>query len=106
MRILRLVTSQSIEEIILKRARDKLDLDAKVVQAGKFDQKTSDREREELLRNLLGGDEDDDVEKGEREGEIEDGELNEIIARNEEELEWYIVFFLSIFILFMFVCCV
>jgi ATP-dependent helicase STH1/SNF2 len=84
-----LVTSQSIEEIILKRARDKLDLDAKVVQAGKFDQKTSDREREELLRNLLGGDDEDDLEKGEREGEIEDGELNEIIARNEEELEWY-----------------
>ncbi len=84
-----MVTSQSIEEIILKRARDKLDLDAKVVQAGKFDQKTSDREREELLRNLLGGDDEDDLEKGEREGEIEDGELNEIIARNEEELEWY-----------------
>lgn len=73
----------------MKRARDKLDLDAKVVQAGKFDQKTSDREREELLRNLLGGDDEDDLEKGEREGEIEDGELNEIIARNEEELEWY-----------------
>lgn len=88
-RILRLVTSQSIEEIILRRARDKLDLDAKVVQAGKFDQKTSDREREELLRNLLGGDDEDDIEKGEREGEIEDSELNEIIARNEEELEWY-----------------
>lgn len=84
-----MVTSQSIEEIILKRARDKLDLDAKVVQAGKFDQKTSDREREEMLRNLLGGDDEDDLEKGEREGEIEDGELNEIIARNEEELEWY-----------------
>ena len=42
-----------------------------------------------MLRTLLGGDEDDDEEKAEREGEIEDGELNEIIARNEEELEWY-----------------
>jgi ATP-dependent helicase STH1/SNF2 len=88
-RILRLVTSKSIEENILQRAQYKLDLDGKVIQAGKFDNKTSDREREELLRTLLGGDEDEEEEKAEREGEIEDNELNEIIARNEEELEWY-----------------
>lgn len=84
-RILRLITSKSVEEAILARAQYKLDLDGKVIQAGKFDQKTTDREREDLLRTLLGGESDSEEEK-EREGEMEDGELNEIIARDEEEL--------------------
>jgi ATP-dependent helicase STH1/SNF2 len=86
-RILRLITSKSVEEAILARAQYKLDLDGKVIQAGKFDNKTTDREREELLRSLLGGDEEDDDDKDkDQEGEIEDGDLNEIIARNEDEL--------------------
>lgn len=88
-RILRLVTSKSVEEAILARAQDKLDLDGKVIQAGKFDHKTTDREREELLRQLLGGDEEEEEEEVDKEhpgGEVDDGELNEMIARNEEEL--------------------
>ncbi|KAJ3311910.1 hypothetical protein HDV04_003518 [Boothiomyces sp. JEL0838] len=89
-RILRLVTSKSVEETILARAQYKLDIDGKVIQAGKFDNKTSDREREELLRSLFGNeDEDPDEKNDEKEGEIEDADLNEIIARNEEELELY-----------------
>ncbi|ORY39156.1 hypothetical protein BCR33DRAFT_788574 [Rhizoclosmatium globosum] len=51
-RILRLITSNSIEEHILEKAQQKLALDGKVIQAGKFDQKTSDKDREELLRML------------------------------------------------------
>ena len=92
-RILRFVTSKSIEETILARAQYKLDIDGKVIQAGKFDQKTSDREREELLRALFGNEDeeqDEEEKKIERDGEyIDDAELNEIIARNEEELEIY-----------------
>jgi ATP-dependent helicase STH1/SNF2 len=89
-RILRLVTTKSVEEAILARAQYKLDLDGKVIQAGKFDHKTTDREREELLRSLIGGDDDEEeVDKEHPEGEIDDGELNEIIARNEEELLLY-----------------
>lgn len=90
-RILRLVTSKSVEEAILARANYKLDLDGKVIQAGKFDQKTTDREREELLRSLIGGDEEDEeeVDKEHPGGEIDDADLNEIIARNEEELALY-----------------
>jgi ATP-dependent helicase STH1/SNF2 len=87
---LRLVTSNSVEETILARAQYKLDIDGKVIQAGKFDNKTSDREREELLRSLFGAeDEEVDEKQVEREGEIDDNDLNEIIARNEEELEIY-----------------
>ncbi|KAL2914601.1 ATP-dependent DNA helicase Snf21 [Polyrhizophydium stewartii] len=88
-RILRLITAKSVEETILARAQFKLEIDGKVIQAGKFDNKTSDREREELLRSLFGGD-DEEEEKDdtkEKEGELEDAELNEIIARNQEEIE-------------------
>lgn len=90
MRILRLVTSKSVEEHILARAQYKLDLDGKVIQAGKFDNKTSDAEREELLRSLFG--EKEEEEDGAKEVDDEDiamndEELNEIISRNEEELD-------------------
>jgi ATP-dependent helicase STH1/SNF2 len=89
-RILRMVTSKSVEETILARAQQKLDIDGKVIQAGKFDNKTTDREREELLRSLFGAeDEDEDDKKVDREGEIDDEELNQIIARTDEELELF-----------------
>jgi ATP-dependent helicase STH1/SNF2 len=97
-RILRLITAKSVEESILARAQYKLDIDGKVIQAGKFDNKTTDREREELLRSLFGAeeeeeeelDDDDQDKKVSKEGEwMGDAELNEIIARNEEELEHY-----------------
>lgn len=52
-RIYRLVTEGSVEEQILARAHDKLDMDGKVIQAGKFDNKTSAEEREAFLRALL-----------------------------------------------------
>ncbi|KAI9005360.1 SNF2 family N-terminal domain-containing protein [Gaertneriomyces semiglobifer] len=87
-RILRLITARSVEETILARAQYKLDIDGKVIQAGKFDHKTTDRERDELLRSLFGSEEDDD-EKDETEGQMDDAELNEIIARNEDELELF-----------------
>ena len=48
-RVLRLITSKTIEEIILERAQKKLALDGKVIQAGKFDAKTTNEEYEELL---------------------------------------------------------
>ncbi|KAI8802971.1 SNF2-family ATP dependent chromatin remodeling factor snf21 [Cladochytrium replicatum] len=102
-RILRLITSKSIEEHILARAQFKLDMDGKVIQAGKFDQKTSEKEREDFLRALFGMDDEeggaagtsekkkgvleDDEDKEEE--DLNDDELNEIIARNEMELELY-----------------
>lgn len=87
-RILRLITSRSIEEVILARAQYKLDMDGKVIQAGKFDNKTTDRERDELLRSLFGTDE-GVGDKDAHEEILDDVELNETIARSEEELEAY-----------------
>jgi ATP-dependent helicase STH1/SNF2 len=48
-RILRLISQKSIEETILARAQYKLDIDGKVIQAGKFDNKSTAEEREAFL---------------------------------------------------------
>ena len=45
-RILRLITNDSVEEVILERAHQKLDIDGKVIQAGKFDNKSTAEEQE------------------------------------------------------------
>ncbi|RIA98252.1 SNF2 family N-terminal domain-containing protein [Glomus cerebriforme] len=84
-RILRLISQKSIEETILARAQYKLDIDGKVIQAGKFDNKSTAEEREAFLRSLLEGD-NDEANDVEEEDELDDDELNDIIARNDEEL--------------------
>lgn len=91
-RILRLITEKSIEESILARAQYKLDMDGKVIQAGKFDNKSTAEEREAFLRALLDADpasidDDKDSEKGS--DYEDDDDLNEIIARNEDELKLF-----------------
>ncbi|SPO00505.1 probable component of SWI/SNF global transcription activator complex [Cephalotrichum gorgonifer] len=82
-RILRLVSSNSVEERILERARFKLDMDGKIIQAGKFDNKSSETDRDAMLRTLLETAE--LAESGEQE-EMNDDELNMILARNDDEL--------------------
>ena len=53
-RILRFITEKSVEEAMYARARYKLDIDDKVIQAGRFDNKSTQEEQEEfLVRNLL-----------------------------------------------------
>ncbi len=48
-RIFRFVTEKSIEEVMLARAKSKLDMDGKVIQAGRFDNKSTAEEQEEYL---------------------------------------------------------
>ncbi|KAF9351838.1 hypothetical protein BGX26_010223 [Mortierella sp. AD094] len=84
-RIFRLVTEKSVEEHILARAQYKLEIDGKVIQAGKFDNKSTAEEQESFLRSLLESDnnkEENDIE----EEEMNDEELNEIVARTEDEM--------------------
>ncbi|KAG5458150.1 MAG: SNF2 family N-terminal domain-containing protein, partial [Olpidium bornovanus] len=91
-RILRLITEKSVEENILARAQYKLDIDGKVIQAGKFDNKTSGEDRDALLvrdaasmRALLANDpEENDANETEV---MDDEEINEVIARSDEEAE-------------------
>ncbi|OTA66711.1 SNF21-like protein [Hypoxylon sp. EC38] len=82
-RILRLISSNSVEEKILERARFKLDMDGKVIQAGRFDNKSSETDRDAMLRTLL--ESADMAESGDQE-EMDDEELNMILARNEDEV--------------------
>ncbi|KAK9721803.1 ATP-dependent DNA helicase Snf21 [Basidiobolus ranarum] len=82
-RILRLVSEGSVEETILARAQYKLDIDGKVIQAGKFDNKSTAEERDAFLRALL---EVDNDQESDFEDDDNDDDLNELIARNDEEL--------------------
>ncbi|XP_064476618.1 transcription activator BRG1-like isoform X2 [Ornithodoros turicata] len=85
-RVLRLVTVNSVEERILAAAKYKLNLDEKVIQAGMFDQKSTGTERKQFLQAILTQDENDEEE----ENEVPDDEtINEMIARNEEELDLF-----------------
>jgi len=83
-RILRLISSNSVEEKILERAKFKLDMDGKVIQAGRFDNKSSETDRDAMLRVML-----ETAEAAEtlEQEEMEDQELNEILARGPDEQE-------------------
>ena len=48
-RILRFITEKSVDEAMYARARYKLDIDDKVIQAGRFDNKSTQEEQEEFL---------------------------------------------------------
>jgi len=52
-RVLRLMTVNSVEERILAAARYKLNVDEKVIQAGMFDQKSTGLERQQFLMSIL-----------------------------------------------------
>ncbi|KAG7090792.1 hypothetical protein E1B28_009876 [Marasmius oreades] len=82
--ILRFITEKSVEEAMYSRARYKLDIDDKVIQAGRFDNKSTQEEQEEFLRSIL---EADQEEENEEAGDMNDEELNAIIARTDEESE-------------------
>ncbi|EHL01773.1 putative Chromatin structure-remodeling complex subunit snf21 [Glarea lozoyensis 74030] len=82
-RILRLISSNSVEEKILERAKFKLDMDGKVIQAGRFDNKSSETDREAMLRVML--DTTEAAESLEQE-DMDDEELNMILARSDDEL--------------------
>ncbi|KFB41670.1 AGAP010462-PA-like protein [Anopheles sinensis] len=85
-RVLRLMTVNSVEERILAAARYKLNMDEKVIQAGMFDQKSTGSERQQFLQSILHQDEMDEEE----ENEVPDDEMiNLMIARTDDELELF-----------------
>ncbi|KAI9805124.1 MAG: hypothetical protein M1825_000958 [Sarcosagium campestre] len=85
-RILRLISANSVEEKILERAQYKLDMDGKVIQAGKFDNKSTNEEREQLLRTLMESAEATETIEQE---EMDDDDLNLIMSRSDDELELF-----------------
>lgn len=53
-RIFRLISANSVEEKILAKANYKLDIDGKVIQAGKFDNRSTEEDREAFLVRPVG----------------------------------------------------
>lgn len=85
-RVLRLMTVNTVEERILAAARYKLNMDEKVIQAGMFDQKSTGSDRRQFLQAILSN----DTEEEEEEDEAPDDEtINQMIARGEEEFEQF-----------------
>ncbi|KAJ8098393.1 SNF2 family N-terminal domain-containing protein [Lipomyces tetrasporus] len=84
-RIFRLITEDSVEEMILERAHKKLDIDGKVIQAGKFDNKSTAEEQEAFLRSLLEAEEAKKQKREEDDEDLDDEELNELLARDDHE---------------------
>merc|ERR1739844_154605 len=58
-RVLRLMTVNSVEERILAAAKYKLNMDEKVIQAGRFNNTSSGSERRQLLQSILRADDED-----------------------------------------------
>jgi len=85
-RVMRFVTNTPIEEGILSKAAFKQSMDEILIQAGMYNEKSTDTERREKLEDLLKKRSPED----DSDGEIPDDEqLNETIARNEEEFKAY-----------------
>merc|ERR1711997_1146857 len=83
-RVLRLMTVNSVEERILAAARYKLNMDEKVIQAGRFNNTSSGTERRQLLQSILRADDQDEEEENET---PDDEVVNQMIARSEAEFE-------------------
>jgi len=84
-RVLRFLTNSGVEEQILAKATEKLRLDRKVIQAGKFNNKSSHEDRKEALKVIL---EEEAAEDGEDNCASAD-EIIRLIARGEEETKLF-----------------
>jgi len=85
-RVLRLMTVNSVEERILAAAKYKLNMDEKVIQAGRFNNTSSGSERRQLLQSILRADDQEDEEEDET---PDDEVVNQMIARSEAEFEQF-----------------
>merc|ERR1719429_494701 len=85
-RVLRLMTVNSVEERILAAAKYKLNMDEKVIQAGMFNNRSTGSERQELLQSILRAEDEGDDEENEA---PDDENVNQMIARSEEEYELF-----------------
>merc|ERR1712241_1472223 len=83
-RVLRLMVVNSVEERILAAAKYKLNMDEKVIQAGRFNNTSSGTERRQLLQSILRADDQDEEEENET---PDDEVVNQMIARSEAEFE-------------------
>ncbi|XVE66040.1 hypothetical protein DITRI_Ditri08aG0049500 [Diplodiscus trichospermus] len=83
-RVFVLVSVGSIEEVILERAKQKMGIDAKVIQAGLFNTTSTAKDRKEMLQEIMGRGTSSlgtDVPS--------EREINRLAARSEEEFQMF-----------------
>lgn len=85
-RVFRLICSGSVEVKILERATRKLQIESQVIQAGQFNNKSSDNDRHEMLKDLLRQQADDDFA---RKDVTSLEEINRNLARGSEEFDLF-----------------
>lgn len=86
--MIRLITNTVIEEGILQRAEEKMNLDQIFIQGGLYNLKSSDAERKQKLEDLFKKKKkDDDI--GEPEEIPDDEMINKYISRDEGEFETF-----------------
>nr|CCA19972.1 PREDICTED: similar to SWI/SNFrelated matrixassociated actindependent regulator of chromatin a2 isoform b isoform 10 putative [Albugo laibachii Nc14] len=96
-RVFRLVTNSPVEEKILSRATNKLNMNNLVVEAGKFNNRSKEAERRAMLESLIKMEAEEAATNANGDGNsveegisvLEDDEINELMALTEEELALY-----------------
>ncbi|KAK5580817.1 hypothetical protein RB653_000841 [Dictyostelium firmibasis] len=83
--VFRLISANSIEEKILGRATDKLEIDAKIIQAGMFNTHSNDQERRAKLEQFLHGFPNNTLD----EVPVDLKEINKLIARDDFEFKQF-----------------
>lgn len=82
--VLVMVTAGTIEEAILDKAKQKREIDAKVIQAGMFNDHSTHEQRQAVLRAIMSR-----GAGGVADAVHDEGEVNEMLARTPEELELF-----------------
>ncbi|CAI5742134.1 unnamed protein product [Peronospora destructor] len=92
-RVFRLVTNSPVEEKILSRATDKMNMNNLVVEAGKFNNRSKETERRAMLESLIKMEQEEAAHAANGEDEssnvLLDDEINEMMALTDEELALY-----------------
>ncbi|OQR99271.1 chromatin structure-remodeling complex subunit snf21-like protein [Achlya hypogyna] len=85
-RVFRLITNSPIEEKILSRATEKMNMNNLVVEAGKFHAKSKEADRRAMLESLIKMESEDAADEA---MVMDNDELNSIMALTDEELAQY-----------------
>jgi superfamily II DNA/RNA helicase len=83
-KVFRLISKKTIEEGILEKAAFKKNMDEKVIRAGLYNSKYSESERRNKLMDIL---KNENKEEEEEDEILNDEQINEDIARTEEEFQ-------------------
>jgi len=84
-RVFRLITESQIEQSILDKAHHKLDIDQKIIQAGMFNRSSSEEDRRERLKTIMGGNSKSSWDGGPTPPE----QLNRMMARTTDEFQYF-----------------